>query len=544
MLSANSQPEGNTSLREMVASHTLGDLRWPDFSDYEVHVKAFYEPSYRLAWTQAGAPTPQATALIEVLKEAEQKGLNPEDYDGPRWAERVVTLSPGYSRLYDLARFDLALTICTMRYASDLHVGRWNPGLYHSDFNIDPEHDHLAELLRDRLIHAADVRAELAKIEPPFPGYRRTQDALRTYLAISREDDGEQLPSLKKLVEPGQPFAGLGRLTRLLRLTGDLPSNSPVPNGYSGPLVDAVKRFQARHGLSPDGRIGRSTLVQLNTPLARRVQQLQLTLERWRWAPHSFSSPPIVVNIPEFELRALDDSYTTELEMKVVVGGAYGHQTPVFSADMKYVIFRPYWNVPRSIERTELVPKIARDRMYLAQNDYEVVNNRLEVVARGAIDDTTLKELRSGQLHIRQVPGLKNSLGLVKFIFPNEHDVYLHGTPAKQLFAQSRRDFSHGCIRIEYPEKLAAWVLRNKPEWTRERITEAMNGNKPLQVDLEKAVPVLIVYATAVVLENGEVRFFDDIYGQDRALEELAAKGYPCPRWNPTSGARARRPHE
>lgn len=230
--------------------------------------------------------------------------------------------------------------------------------------------------------------------------------------------------------------------------------------------------------------------------------------------------------------------------MKVVVGKAYGHQTPVFSADLKYVTFRPYWNVPYSITRAELLPKIARDPDYLSKNDYEVVDDRAEVVARGVLTDDIVDQLRSGKLRIRQTPGPRNSLGLVAFMFPNEYNVYLHGTPAKELFSQSRRDFSHGCMRVEEPEKLAQWVLRDHPEWTTARITEAMNGSKPLEVNLEKPIPVLIVYATAVALESGEVHFFDDIYGQDRDLEALAAKGYPNSKWNPTSGGRGQHPRE
>jgi murein L,D-transpeptidase YcbB/YkuD len=243
-------------------------------------------------------------------------------------------------------------------------------------------------------------------------------------------------------------------------------------------MVEAVKRFQARHGLDADGRLGKATFQQLNTPLSRRVEQLRLTLERWRWVPHSFPRPPIVVNIPEFVLRAVNDSYQTELAMKVVVGKAYGHQTPVFAAEMNEAVFRPYWNVPLTIQRAELVPKIARDAGYLAKNHFEVVTPRGAVVSNGVVDQTMLEQLRKGKLQMRQVPGPENSLGLVAFRFPNEYDVYLHGTPATELFSKSRRDFSHGCIRAEKPQALAEWVLRNQPGCTTKRIADAMQGNK------------------------------------------------------------------
>jgi murein L,D-transpeptidase YcbB/YkuD len=388
----------------------------------------------------------------------------------------------------------------------------------------------LAAFFRERVVNAASVREVLDSVEPPFPGYQRLRQALQSYLALAREDDGEALQATRKPVEPGDPYPSCARLTRLLRRLGDLPADAaPPPDSetYQGALVEAVKRFQRRHGLDPDGRIGKTTLEQLNTPLSRRVRQLQLTLERWRWVPPAFPAPPIVVNIPEFRLRAFDADYRSRLEMNVVVGRAYRTRTPVFTGEMRYVIFRPYWNVPRSIERAEITPKIARDRAYAANNGYEIVNAQGEVIPSAVVDDRTLAQLRSGKLEIRQVPGPKNALGLVKFLFPNEYNVYMHDTPAVALFSKSRRDFSHGCIRLEAPEELAVWVLKTNPEWTQERIHHAMTGDKTIQVTLRNPIPVLIVYGTAVAPESGEIRFLADIYGHDASLEAILAKGYP-----------------
>jgi len=369
--------------------------------------------------------------------------------------------------------------------------------------------------------------------------------ALQNYLAIAAEGNNERLPVTLKPLEPGSFYPEATRLARLLRRLGDLPTGVVVAgNVYQGALVDAVRRFQLRHGLDPDGRIGPATYRCLNTPIEQRVRQLALTLERYRWVPHRFDRPPVVVNIPEFRLRALDDSYRVELEMKIVVGRAYRHQTPVFAREMKFVIFRPYWEVPPSIQRAELVPRVARDRSYLARNGYEIVTAAGGVVKRDAPDDGTLRQLRAGKARIRQIPGPGNSLGLVKFLFPNEYNVYIHGTPATELFARLRRDFSHGCIRLEKPEALAAWVLRDKPGWDSQRIAESMHGERTIQVNLDNPIPVLIVYATAIVLENGEVHFFDDFYGHDAALEKVLTAGYPYPKSDLTSGARGPRPHE
>jgi murein L,D-transpeptidase YcbB/YkuD len=209
------------------------------------------------------------------------------------------------------------------------------------------------------------------------------------------------------------------------------------------------------------------------------------------------------------------------------VGEAFRNETPVFAKDMKYITFRPYWNVPLSIQRRELVPKILKDRDYLAKNGYEVTDNRGGVVSTGTVSDETLEGLRRGLGLVRQTPGPLNSLGLVVFMFPNEFDVYLHGTPAPELFSRSRRDFSHGCIRVEYPEKLAVWALHEEPGWDESHILSAMRGSETIHVNLNHPIPVLVFYTTAVIAEDGMVKFLQDIYGHDAAMERVLTKGYP-----------------
>jgi len=524
-------PEGEATLLASIDAGSLPDLRRPNFVNYRVPAKKFYDSvGHKLVWIKGAQPTNQALAVIDLLQNADQKGLNAEDYDGSRWAKRLAVLQRENLQTseLDLVRFDLALTVSAMRYASDLHIGRVNPRHVHCGFDIEHKKLDLAEFLLRSVLDAPDVKTAFEQVEPPFAVYRRAQKALQTYHRLAREDDGELLPSTKKPVEPGDIYPGTPRLTRLLRTLGDLPADAVIPPDrmvYDGTLVDAVKRFQHRHGLEPDGGIGPDTLKQLNTPLQRRAEQLRLALERWRWLPHDFSQPPIVVNIPEFKLRAFNDQYKPVLTMKVVVGRAYRHRTPVFAQEMKYVIFRPYWDVPPSIERAELIPEIEKDSGYIAKHAYEVVDSRTRIVTDATAD--LIQQLRSGQLAIRQKPGANNALGHVKFVFPNEHDVYMHGTPAVELFRKSRRDFSHGCIRLENAEELAVWALRSNPEWTRDRIRTAMNGNQTVRVNLAKPIPVLIVYATAIVLESGEVHFFDDVYGHDAVLQRVLAKGYP-----------------
>jgi len=349
---------------------------------------------------------------------------------------------------------------------------------------------------------------------------------------VAREDDGENLPTPPKPIDPGQTYAGVPRLVRLLTLFGDLPPGTQPHDSqiYDATLAEGVRRFQRRHGLDDDGRIGPATIKQLNVPLSDRVRQLQLTLERWRWLPTEFSAPPIIVNIPDFRLRALDENNKVALEMRVVVGKAMSTQTPVFTRDMTFIVLRPYWNVPPGILRRSTVPAIKRDRNYVATQNFEITRLDGKVVTSGPVPDDVLAQLQAGKLAIRQKPGANNALGLVKLMFPNEYSVYLHSTPSTELFSQSRRDFSAGCIRVEKPAELTTWVLRNNPGWTLDRVQQGMQSGKDnVTVTLARVVPVFIVYGTAIAYEN-EVHFYDDIYGHDRKLAAVLAKGYPYPK--------------
>lgn len=513
----------------------LPELQYPDFRNYRTDAQQFYRSVYgsasdSLPWVVGRRPSAQARAIIRLLQHADDEGLNPIDYDGPRWDGRVAALGSGRAADSELVQFDLALTISTMRYVSDLHRGRVNPRTFHFDLDIENKKIVLSEFLRQKLVNAEQVDAVMRTVEPPFPGYRRTIDSLKAYMKLAVEDDGEPLLVPPKHVKPGDSYSGINRLQGLLRLLGDLPendANATPAAAYKGSLVTAVKHFQLRHGLEPNGIIDAHTFQELNTPLSQRVEQIKVTLERWRWLPHEFDRPPIVVNIPEFRLYAANEEYGTAFSMKVVVGRSYQHRTPVFAAELKSVIFRPYWNVPLDIQRKELLREVRKDPGYLTKHSYEIVDAKGNVVSDGSVSEEMRKPLYSGKLAIRQKPGTENSLGLVKFDLPNKYDVYMHGTPATQLFSRSRRDFSHGCIRVEDPVELAAWVLRDKPEWNRDRILAAMNGDSTLRVSLAESIPVLILYGTAIVTDSGEVHFFDDIYGYDVPLEHVLDQGYP-----------------
>ena len=530
-------PQGQPELQALVFAGKLADLRWPDFSDYHGQATLFYAASgYALAWVNDGRPTAQASAMIDAFRQANTKGLKPEDYDVTRWGARIAKLAPATASpaATDQVHFDLALTICAMRYLSDLNIGRVNPNPVKFGIELGGKNYDLADFIRSQVLPAPDVNVVIAEVEPRYAGYQRAESALATYEKLAAQGDGAPLPTVPKGIHPGGDYAGMSQLVARLHLLGDLPASvtiAPGQTNYSGDVVGAVKVFQRRHGLATDGVLGKGTIADLNTPLSLRVEQLQFALERNRWIPPAFAQPPIVVNLPQFILRTMRRQPAPFLTMPVVVGKAYRKQTPVFTGNMQYVIFRPYWNVPTSIQQAELVPKIRRDRSYLASHGFEVVDGE-DVVTDGVVSDGVFDQLREGRLSIRQKPGPKNALGLVKFIFPNSYNVYLHSTPEPELFARARRDFSHGCIRVQNPLALAVWVLRDNPEWNEEKIAAAMNGDQTIQVNLAKPVPVLIIYSTAVVEPDSEVRFFDDIYHYDTALQEELAKGYPYPHSN------------
>jgi murein L,D-transpeptidase YcbB/YkuD len=525
-------PAGQQELRAIVASGNLADLQWPKFADRSDSVKEFYEETgYKLAWIRDGKPTPQALELIGILQEADKKGLESKDYDGLRWAGRLQELQ-GSDRDSESRRlkFDVALTISGARYISDLHLGRVDPETLHKGFDPERRHHNPGEFLREEVVAAPSVRDALAKIECPYPGYQRELAAFQQYLQMAKEEPPDKLPAVQKPIEPGQTYEGLGKLAQRLKFLSDLPASVSVPTdsqSYSGAVVDGVKRFQARHGLEASGKLGPQTIAELNQPISDRVEQLRLSLERWRWLPHDFAAPPIFVNIPEFKLRAGDvASGKPDLVMPVVVGKAMRTETPVLEEDMKYMVFWPYWNVPPSIVRSEMIPKIAKDRAFVQKNNYEITTHAGKVVTDGTVSDEVLAQLRAGKLTVRQKPGPKNALGLVKFIFPNDSNIYLHSTPAQSLFSKQRRDFSHGCIRVEDPQALAVWVLRNNPGWSKDRVASAFKAEKEQQVNLTRIIPVLILYSSAVAEEDGQVYFLEDIYGHDKSLVKLEAQAY------------------
>jgi murein L,D-transpeptidase YcbB/YkuD len=305
--------------------------------------------------------------------------------------------------------------------------------------------------------------------------------------------------------------------------TAATAAEAPAPAVYDGDLVEGVKRFQLRHGLTADGVLGKGTQAALAVPLGWRVRQIELALERLRWAPHLDPSRFLAVNIPMYRLwvwNGIPSNGAPAWGMNVIVGRALDHSTPVFVEQMRTVVFRPYWNVPPSILRGEILPALRRDAGYLDRQAMEVVAGQGDDAPALAFGPESIDLLARGKLRVRQRPGPRNALGLLKFVFPNDDNVYLHSTPSQALFSRSRRDFSHGCVRVEEPAKLAAWALEGQEGWTRERVAAAVAGDRQVRVGLARPIQVVLFYVTAAVMpEDGTVHFAEDIYGHDARLD-------------------------
>ncbi|WP_263380388.1 L,D-transpeptidase family protein [Granulicella paludicola] len=554
-------------IQAITTTSQLADLRWPNYSEYQQKVQDLYNGrDSGTAWIDGDkaseiAPTSAATQMIQIFTDAAQKGLDPEDYDASRWPARLQRIADirkksdtSSDAQRDVAQFDVALTVCAIRYLSDLHLGRINPQTLNFDIDVPGKRAafDVVKLLNDQVLSSSDVANVVASIEPQNPLYKNTEAALPHYLELAKQQDAnptDPLPGLNgaKPIEAGGHYAATDALLTRLQLEGDSdasetsasPANDanaaakPASTAYTKALADGVKKFQGRHGLTVDGKLGQGTIDAMNVPLHDRVKSIDDALERWRWLPDNYQQPRVFVNLPEFMLRAYGTDHSLAFKMLVIDGEAKGfHDTPMFVRLMRYVVFRPYWNLPPSIIKKEIVPHVQKSGIgYLTSHDYEMTDHSGKVVTSASVSD--IEHLRYA---VRQKPGPKNSLGLVKFLFPNEYDVYMHSTPELFLFNLTRRDRSHGCVRLQHADQMALWVLggdqkdpENQTRWDADSIHDAMNAedenNKTY--GLKTPLPVVLTYMTAMADEDGTMHFFNDIYGYDKDLNTALAKGRP-----------------
>jgi len=479
---------------------------------------------------------------LALLADAPAHGLRAADYDAGPLLSQVQAAADGQPP-EAAARLGAHLTAAVRRLLADLHDGRVDPRKIHHAFDVSRRADYDAGATLQAALAAGHLADAVRTALPTLPQYGQLQAALAQYRAMGDPPAWAQpLPPLPPAaggkraatkLEPGGRWAGLPQLAERLALLGDLApaaAAEPAPQTYDGPLVEALRAFQHRHGLAEDGVIGPATLAALAVTPARRAAQIALSLERIRWTPLMQAPRMILINIPEFVLRAyeLDEGRIHVREtMRVIVGGALDKRTPLFDEAMRFIEFSPYWNVPPSIARKELIPRLRRDPGHFASQGFEFYGpGGADPVLTSAKLDAVLR----GTLRIRQRPGPKNALGDIKFVFPNKDNIYLHHTPSPGLFERDRRDLSHGCIRVEHPVALARFVLANDPAWPEARIVEAMGRGESHTIALGEPIPVLIAYGTTLVKDD-RIYFYEDIYGHDAAL--AAALKAPRPPLTP-----------
>ncbi len=478
---------------------------------------------FAAAWLSLQGLSDQGRRLLTVLQSAHQEGLRPEEYHVTTiaiFAEqlRIFAGQGKPAEPLQLARLDILLTDAFLRYAGDVTGGRVEAAkVYPKEWRAAPRTTDLVEALQLSLEYGQAVEA-LRDMLPNDRGYRRLRDYLAAYRQLAAEGGWAQLPK-GPLVRPGESDWRLPWLRQHLIQVGDLdPAYGSYESYFDQATADALWHFQARHSLKSDGVLGPESRAALNVSVEERIRQIEINLERWRWLSRDLGRRYLAVNIADFSLEMVEEGEAV-LTMPVVVGTDY-RRTPVFSAQLRYLDFAPYWNVPLTILREDKLPLIKADLNYLPSHHYEIVTRRnrvVEPIEPETVDwDGVTAETFPGML--RQKPGPWNPLGRVKFMFPNKFYVYLHDTPERHLFDRKRRSYSSGCIRVKRPFDLALYLLQHQEGWDAQRIEEAMAEDETLRVLLDEPLPVHILYRTAWVDGEGGLQFRNDIYQRDAVL--------------------------
>jgi murein L,D-transpeptidase YcbB/YkuD len=490
----------------------------------------YVKQNYKPAWSDNNGLLPQAEVLINIIRDADREGLKPNDYHFSQLEtalrgirqDKVVSY-PNYQsddnspNPRDLANIDLLLTDAFILYGSHLLHGRINPKTVDAAWLIEDQEQDLIEVLRTAL-SSNKVEEALKNLMPRHPSYTSLTQALIKYREIADKGGWPTLSDGPKM-EKGEHSERVTVLRKRLAITGDL--NEELTNDselFDDSLEQALRNFQRRHGLRTDGIVGQYTLAALNVPVEKRIGQIELNMERLRWLPQNLGSRYILVNVANFELYVAENNQTL-MSMRVIVGKPYWN-TPVFTAEMTYLVLNPHWNIPQTIFAEEKLPKIKKDPEYFSKDRIRVLKGwspKAQEIDPTTIDWSKVTE-QNFNYRLRQEPGTGNPLGQIKFMFPNPYHVYLHDTPQKGLFSRTDRNLSHGCIRIEKPLDLAEYVLHLSPAWTPRKIRTAINKGATKSVGLPEPIPVYLVYFTAWVEEDSSIEFRNDIYGRDEAL--------------------------
>ena len=508
------------AIRAAIKTRLAGKAPAPIEADKWRHVATLYGRYAQgpLWFDEDGLYERRASGLTSALVDAAGDGIRLERYPAQALTQDIEAVKAGHPTADQIADADVLLSATYATLGEDLMTGEVDPRTVSQAWHINPREEHVDSALVQSLA-SASLENAIARMRPQSPDYKILREQLAHYRQLAatgswpvvaegaalkpgERDSERRLDALRRrLAAEGltvpQPSAAARDTSKLAAAS---PSGTRAV--YDRGLAGAVATFQTRHGIPVDSILGAETVKSLNQPASYRAGQIAANLERYRWLPRSFGERYILVNVPAFRLDAYDSGRAV-LTMKVIVGAEYGERaTPVFSDSMEYLVFRPYWLVPDSIAAKEIYPKVQADPSYLERNRYDEYQE-------------------NGKTRVRQLPGPKNSLGLVKFMFPNDFNIYLHDTPEDQLFEKDVRAFSHGCIRLEKPQELAQWVLG----WPADRVRQQMNsGPDDHTVKLPRKIPVYIAYFTAYV-RDGQFYFGNDLYDRDDVLVKALTNG-------------------
>jgi L,D-transpeptidase YcbB len=461
---------------------------FPKFKTFEKDITGFYKGrNYAYAWYDDSGMIEPATNLYNLIQNISDEGI-PD----------VVPYKANFTTLMETEEgsdaisptIELMLTSQYLAYAKNVWQGLNEKQLLSIDWFL-PRKKITSQQLLDSLVSGNNILEN----SPVFRQYNLLKEYLKKYNAIKAKGELVSIKADKKTYQLTDSSAVILAIRERLFLLGDLAANNQS-GIFDTTLQDGVKSFERRLGYIEDGIVNNALIAEMNFPIEKRIEQIIVNMERSRWIPLQLSNNYLVVNIPEYKLHVYEND-SLVFDINVVVGKDQ-HKTVIFNGDMKYIVFSPYWNIPASILKNETLPAIKRNPNYLASHNMEWNGG-----------------------NVRQKPGPNNSLGLVKFLFPNTHSIYLHDSPAKSLFNENKRAFSHGCIRVAEPKKLAQYLLRNDPNWNDEKITAAMNSRKEQYVTLKNTVPVFISYFTAWVDRQGKINFRNDVYNRDSRLGKM-----------------------
>jgi len=488
-----------------------------DFVPYATKVQEFYaQRNFKLAWSDNGVFLPQAAMFMNILRNTDKEGLNMAKYH-PESLNALYKFASEKEHknreklILVRKQLDVFFTAAFFDYAQDEWQGRVDPKI--EGWNADTKKIKYSSALQ-AILDKRNSKDPFTELEPEHPEYHALKVALSKYRAIEDAGGWPTIPSTSKL---GDTSEAVFLTKKLLYLTGDLLNFTP-DSIYTPQLKIAVQKFQQRHGITPDGIIDKNTLQELNVTISDRITQLLVNMERWRWVPDKLQDDYIMINIPEFTLHVIEKNKEI-WNMKVIVGQQI-KQTPIFNSKVELVVVNPNWTVPHSIAIAEMLPSLQQNPGYLSKHDMELLNGSgKDTIDPRTIDWNTVTP-ENFSYTIRQKPGGENALGTLKFLFPNDYSVYMHDTPAHYLFAQQKREFSHGCIRLEQPLRLAQYLLKRDSTTRSIDIDILLIEQDEKYIKLKRTEPVYILYFTAWVDSKGQLNYRPDYYGHDADLKK------------------------